>query len=406
MSRRNGLDAVIAGGGVVGAACALLLARAGQKVALVDPRAPVAWQREVRDLRVFAIAPDNAALLEQLGVWEAITRARVQAYRRMQVWDAGGGAPLVFDADTLAQPQLGWIIENNLLIDRLWQALREANVRLYCPAKIETLEQDESGVRLGLDDGISLEAGLVVAADGAQSKLRQLAGIAVSTHDYEQRGVVAFVRSEHPHQASCWQRFLPTGPVALLPFNDDGEAALQGRLGSIVWTLPNAEAQRLLDAPEEQFKRELAHAFGGELGALQLQSSRAAFPLRRQLAKTQYKQRLLLVGDAAHAVHPLAGQGVNLGLRDVAGLQTLLRTGRTLSSAQLARWARTRRSDNALGAYSFEAINCAFSNDALLPSLLRGHALGLAGRLLPLQRLLWQHSNGGGIHAPKATEKA
>lgn len=402
MSRRGTLDAVIAGGGVVGAACALLLARSGLQVALVDPKAAAPWQREARDLRVFAVAPDNAALLQSLGVWDDIVQARVQPYRRMQVWDAGGGAPLVFDAAALAQPQLGWIIENGLLIDRLWQALKVAGVRLHCPDSITTLTQNDAGVQLGLDSGVTLEAAWAVAADGAQSKLRELAGISVDAHDYGQRGVVAYVATELPHQATCWQRFLPSGPVALLPFHADGDSALQGHLGSIVWTLPNAEAHRLLEAPAEQFERELALAFGGELGACSLQSARAAFPLRRQLAKTQLQQRLLLIGDAAHAVHPLAGQGVNLGLRDVAGLQPLLAGAAALTPARLARWARTRRSDNTLGAYTFETLNRVFSNDAVLPSLLRGHALGFAGKMLPLQRLLWQHSNGGGTRAPRA----
>ncbi|MEO5963024.1 MAG: FAD-dependent oxidoreductase, partial [Thermomonas sp.] len=236
-SRRGALDAVVAGGGVVGAATALMLAREGLSVALVEPRQPNAWSPETRDLRVYAFAPDNAGLLEDLGVWPAVCGARVQPYRRMRVWDAAGGDALEFDADTLGQPQLGWIIENTLLVDRLWAALPAAGVRVLCPARIEALQQDEAGVQLQLDDGVELRARFAVAADGAQSALRGLAGIDCTRRDYAQRGLVGFIATEQPHQDTCWQRFLPSGPLAVLPFNGDNDATLLGHISSIVWTL-------------------------------------------------------------------------------------------------------------------------------------------------------------------------
>ena len=399
MSRRGMLDAVVAGGGVVGAATALMLAREGLQVALVEPKQPAPWQRETRDLRVYAFAPDNARLLADLGVWPQVVAARVQPYRGMRVWDAAGGDPLVFDADALGQRQLGWIIENALLVDALWNALPAAGVRLQCPARIEDLEQLDAGVRVRLDDGMQLDAKLAIAADGAQSALRDMAGIAAHRHDYAQKGVVAFVASDVPHRETCWQRFLPSGPLALLPFNDDGDAGLRGRIGSIVWTLPTTEAERLRTSAIEVFERELAAAFGGELGAMRLLSQRAAFPLQRQLADTHVQGRVLLLGDAAHAVHPLAGQGVNLGLRDVAALRGLVRDAQwrdadIASPQRLARWARIRKSDNAINAHAFEAINRTYSNDALWPTLLRGQALGIAGKLPPLARALWRHAAG------------
>jgi 2-octaprenyl-3-methyl-6-methoxy-1,4-benzoquinol hydroxylase len=399
MNRRGALDTVVAGGGVVGAATALMLAREGLSVALVEPRHPPAWTRATRDLRVYAFAPDNARLLDDLGVWPAVRQARVQAYRRMRVWDAAGGEALVFDADALGQPQLGWIVENALLVDRLWAALPAAGVRLHCPARIEALEQDAGGVHLQLDDGLHLHARLAVAADGAQSALRDLAGIGCTRHDYAQKGVVAFIASELPHQDTCWQRFLPGGPLAVLPFNGDGERALQGHLGSIVWTLPEAEAARLLAADDAVFETELTAASGGELGAMRLLSPRAGFPLQRQLAESHARDRVVLVGDAAHTVHPLAGQGVNLGLRDVAALRDMLRMASQrhadfASPARLARWARTRRSENAIAAHAFDAINRAYSSEAIWPTLLRGHALALAGKLPPLSRALWRHAAG------------
>ena len=398
-SRRGVLDAVIAGGGVVGAATALMMAREGLQVALVEPSPVQPWQRDARDLRVYAFAPDNARLLDELGAWTQVASSRVQPYRGMRVWDAAGGDALVFDADALGQPQLGWIVENALLVDALWRALPAAGVRVHCPARIEALEQHETGVRVRLDDGLTLDARLAIAADGGNSALRTMAGIGATRREYGQKGLVAFVASEHPHRETCSQRFLPSGPVAFLPFNDDGDAALRGRLGSIVWTLPDAEAERLRLADEDTFARELGDAFGGELGTMRLLSARAAFPLQRQLAETYAQGRVLLLGDAAHMVHPLAGQGVNLGLRDVAALRELVRDavkrGADIASPQrLARWARTRKSENAVNALAFEAINRTYSNDALWLTLLRGHVLGAAGKLPPLSRALWRHAAG------------
>ncbi|MBK6416131.1 FAD-dependent oxidoreductase [Thermomonas sp.] len=399
MNRRHRLDAVVAGGGVVGACTALMLAREGLQVALVEPKRPPAWQPASRDLRVYAFAPDNARLLDDLGVWQPVLAARALPYRGMRVWDAAGGDALAFDADALGQRQLGWIVENTLLVDALWNALPAAGVRLHCPARIEAVEQSEAGVRLQLDDGVALDAKVAIAADGANSALRGMAGIGTRGRDYAQKGLVAFVASGVPHRDTCWQRFLPTGPVAFLPFADDGDASVQGRLGSIVWTLPDAEAERLGGIDEAGFARELGDAFGGELGTMRLLSARAAFPLRRQLAETYFSGRVLLVGDAAHAVHPLAGQGVNLGLRDVAALRRLVgdaaaRGADFASPQRLARWARTRKSENAVNALAFEAINHAYSNDAPWPTLLRGHALGFAGKLPPLSRALWRHAAG------------
>ncbi|MGO4223476.1 FAD-dependent oxidoreductase [Lysobacter sp. TAF61] len=398
MSRRGGVDVIVVGAGVVGAAAALAFARDGLRVALVEAREPPPWRAEATgadaiDLRVYAFAPDNAALLDGLGAWSGVQAARAQPYRAMRVWDAAGGGELAFDADAFGRRELGWIVEHALLVDRLWSALPAAGVDLHCPDTVTAFEQDEQGATVQLHSGVSLRARLVVAADGAESKLRALAGIEAPRQDYGQRGLVAFVRSELPHQSTCWQRFLATGPLAFLPFAGDGHDS------SIVWTLPNDEAARLLEADAAQFLRELELAFAGRLGALTEVSRRAAFPLRLQLAQSQAKGRLVLIGDAAHAVHPLAGQGVNLGLRDVTTLRAVLaqahqRGGDPGAAQSLSRWARQQRSANAVSAYAFDGINRLFSNDALVPTLLRGPLLGLAGRLPPLTHAFWRHAAG------------
>jgi 2-octaprenyl-3-methyl-6-methoxy-1,4-benzoquinol hydroxylase len=250
---------------------------------------------------------------------------------------------------------------------------------------------ETGGVRLRLDDGTRLEARLAIAADGADSTLRQLAGLQVSAHDYRQRGVVAFVETEKPHEQTAWQRFLPDGPLAFLPF-------VEGR-SSIVWTLPNEEADRVLALQDGAFDRELTSAFEARLGEVRAVSRRVAFPLRRQLADAYVSGKVLLMGDAAHVVHPLAGQGVNLGLRDVARLRDAIADAQSRradwsSPHRLARWARECRSENAAAAYAFDGINQVFSNDEMHATLLRGFALGMAGKLPPLAALFWRKASG------------
>ncbi len=395
---RPGLDAIVVGGGAVGAALTLGLLRAGRRVALIEAREPAPWGIEAPDLRVYAMAPDNLALLAGLG---AAPDPHLQPYVRMRVRDAGGGGELAFDAASLGLRALGAIVENARLVDALWRALRgESALRLHCPARVVAFEQDDRSAALELDDGSRLAAPLVVAADGADSALRELAGIAVRRHDYGQRGVVGFVESEQPHEATAWQRFLTGGPLAVLPFFDAPGCAPagRGRRSSIVWTLPDAEAGRVLALDDEAFGEVLSRAFDRRLGVMRPLSPRVGFPLRRQLAADYRAGRIVLAGDAAHAVHPLAGQGVNLGLRDVRELLAVLDgvdlAGEALPH-RLARYARRRRSEDGLAAWTFDGINRLFSTDAPLPTLLRGPALGLAGRIAPLRDALARRALGG-----------
>jgi 2-octaprenyl-3-methyl-6-methoxy-1,4-benzoquinol hydroxylase len=392
MSRRGIVDAIVSGGGVVGAACALALARRGLEVALVEGAAPTPWRAEAPDLRVYAFAADNAALFERLGAWAAVRDARAQPYRRMRVWDAAGGGELDFDADAFGRRELGWIVEHGLLLDRLWSLLPAAGVRVHCPARVAALEDEgDDGVVVGLDDGSRLRARIAIAADGARSTLRELAGIEVSRAGYGQRGVVGYVSTALPHEDTAWQRFLPGGPLALLPFAD-------GRC-SIVWTLPEAEAARILALDDDAFGRELTRASDARLGGLRAASPCAAFPLQRQLASDYLRGRVLVLGDAAHVVHPLAGQGVNLGLRDVAALEQAVASAMAARAdwaapSRLARWARARRSEDTIAAHAFDGISRLYTSDSVAAVLLRGPLLGVATRLRPVPRLLWKHAAG------------
>jgi len=395
-SRRRAplLDVAVVGGGMVGAAAALALARAGFATALLEARPPAPWSVDDEvDLRVVGLAPSSIALLDGLDVWTSIRESRAASYARMHVWDARTGAAVDFDATAEGRAWLGWIAENNLVQWTLWQALEAAGVQRLCPAQVTGYEACEDRVVLELDTGdiANLSARLLVAADGAGSPLRRLAGLDTHGHDYGQRGVVAHVATERPHQHTAWQRFLPGGPLALLPLAD-------GR-SSIVWSLPEAEAQRVLALDDAAFCAELGVASDFQLGPVLSTTRRAAFPLKLQLADRYQAERLVLLGDAAHAVHPLAGQGVNLGLRDVAELRdTLLaarEAGRDIAAPHvLRRYARRRRSADTLDAWSFDALGRIYAWQA--PPLVAARALGvrLVDRLAPLKRRLAAHAAG------------
>ena len=392
MSRRDRFDVAIVGAGVVGSAAALRLAAEGLRVAIIEAHEPAAWVAAAPDLRVYAFAPDAQALLETLGVWAQVVSARAHPYRHMRVWDAAGGGELAFDADQMGRSQLGHIVEHSLLVDRLWSAVsRHPSIEKFCPDKLVGMDQDDEQVSLQLDSGAHLRASLALGADGASSRVRESLGIESRQHDYGQHGVVAYASTQLPHQDTAWQRFLGTGPLAFLPCSD-------GR-SSIVWTLPSAEAERMLALDDARFCDELTRAFDARLGEITAVSERKAFALRRHWVEPMLVGRVALVGDAAHVVHPLAGQGVNLGLRDVASLGDVVAAaraqGRDFSAGhRLQRWARARASENVVAAGSFEAINRFFSNDQVLPTLLRGHLLGLAGKIPPLAQFFWKRAAG------------
>ena len=396
-------DVAIVGAGMVGAALALDLAQRGFDVALVESRAPAAWSAaDEVDLRVVALAPSSSGLLRRLEVWHDVESRRANAYARMHVWDALAPGSLSFDAADEGVAALGHIVENRLIQAVLWQALgRSGAITLHCPARVvstdvtasDALARSGDAARtLALDDGTRIGARLVVAADGADSALRAMLGVAVSDHDYAQRAVVAHVATGRAHEDTAWQRFLPQATVAFLPLAD-------GR-SSIVWSLPDAEAARILALDDAAFCAELGAALDFRLGTITATSARAAFPLRMRLADRYVAPRFALVGDAAHVVHPLAGQGVNLGLRDAALLAELLAQARAdkldiADATVLRRYERRRRSDNALSAHAFDLIQRGFGSASPTLAAIRAAGLALVDRVTPLKHLFARHAAGG-----------
>ena len=416
MSRRGDLDAIIVGAGAIGSALALALARDGFEVALVEARDPKPWRAEDEiDLRVVALAPDARDLLDDMGVWTSITASRIGPYRHMCVWDALAPGELAFDAADRGEAALGWIVENKLIQHALWQgltdlaptsprsggsggsrdafALRTKSIaaaaastmpRIICPAAVAEIENTADTVTAILADGTRLRAKLLIAAEGAESSIRTKLGIAFDGRDYGQRAIVAHVATERPHEGTAWQRFQPGGPLAFLPLAD-------GRC-SIVWSLPDVEATRILALDDAAFRAELGCAFDFRLGAITSTTPRAAFPLRLRLAEKYVAGRCVLAGDAAHVVHPLAGQGMNLGFRDVTCLRRVLRDARERGSDLgathvLRRYERERRSESVLAARTFNAIERVFDSDATPIAALRGAALGVVNRLAPLKQV-------------------
>lgn len=353
-------DLVIAGAGLVGAALALQLApefaKRGLRLALVEAGGePAHFSAEQFDPRVVALTPNSRALLERLGLWRRIETERVCAYRDMQVWDGEASGRITFSADDLSCDQLGHIVENSLLVRHLRQALSyQTAVDWLQPAAVTGLmfPEGEGGVRIALDTGAELTGSLLVAADGAHSRVRELAGFATREWAYDQKAIVTTVRTEQPHGYCARQRFMRTGPLAFLPLHcqrDNGQ--WDSHYSSIVWSADSALADELMALDEPAFCRRLGRDFEYALGEVTDTDQRHAIPLYQRHARDYTRAGVALVGDAAHSIHPLAGQGVNLGLKDAMALadeiHRAVQRGLPLSEPSLLRrYQRQRLGDN------------------------------------------------------------
>ena len=306
-------DVIVVGGGMVGAMTALAFARCNMQVTVIEKQLPNAFDVEKHDIRVSAISHATLQMFKSVGAWDAMQSTRACTYKRMQVWYIARTALTRFDSADAGFEQLGYIVENSLIQHALWQQLEQLdNVTFKCPATVESLDLQQNAALVTLDNGERLQAGLVVAADGSQSTVRELAGIKVDGETYQQHALVATVKTELPQQDITWQRFTDTGPQAFLP--------LVGNRASMVWYHSQARIAELKSLSESDFIAAMHDEFPQQLGKVLSIEQRGSFPLNWSHARQYVKPRFALVGDAAHSVHPLAGQGVNLGMLDAATL--------------------------------------------------------------------------------------
>lgn len=376
------VDCLVIGGGMVGAATALSLADLGLKIAVVEAHAPQAYSAEQDlDLRVSAISLASEQLLQQLNAWQQVQNWRSCEYKRLGVWE-DDIAYAEFNADEIKQPHLGHIIENRLIQLSLWQQLEQkSNVTLLCPEQLDTFSQSKDKVIAQLTS-TQIETNLIIGADGANSKVRQLAGIGITGWDYQQSAMLINVKTELEQQDITWQKFVPGGPLAYLP--------MPGNNASLVWYQDKAEIKRLSALSNEQLQIEVLKNFPKRLGNVEV-VAKGAFPLTRRHANDYVKGRVVLLGDSAHTINPLAGQGVNLGFKDVAALQTVI--AKAIGSGEsyhdvavLKRYERSRRTDNLLMMTGMDAIYTTFANPSTPIKLLRNIGIFAAHRAPVLKK--------------------
>jgi 2-octaprenyl-6-methoxyphenol hydroxylase len=390
-------DVVISGASFAGMALACGLAQAlgpDFRIGLIDRAAP-ADGTSPPDARASAIAAGSKRMLEVLGVWDAVA-SEAQPVIGIDITDSSleaGVRPVLLSYENVTDGEPAtYIVPNGVLFAALRAAVaRSASVELIAPAEARDLASTETSARVELDDSRSLSAALVVAAEGRVSRLREAAGIKVVGWDYPQTGIVTTVRHEKPHGARAVQHFLPAGPFAILP--------IKGDRSCITWTEDADEARRILALDDAGFLKEVEKRFGGKLGAITLDGPRQSWPLKMHLARRYVGPRFALIGDAAHGVHPLAGQGVNLAFRDVAALTEALseavRLGFDAGDAQaLARYERWRRFDSVVSTATFDGLNRLFASDAALLRSAREFGLGLVDRAPALKRFFVSEAAG------------
>lgn len=385
-------DVLIVGGGMVGAALACALADQHLRVAIVEHGRPPAMPSGDYGLRVSAIAPGSRTILEAIDAWSRVPAQRICPVERMNVWDSQGAGAIYFDSADLGEPYLAYIVENDAVQAALWQRIAASdNIEPYCDSAIADFEVCDSYAHIEFDDRTTLKARLLVGADGARSFVRTRMGTAVTRWDYAQQAIVAMISTESPERHIAWQRFLPTGPLAFLPLPD-------GRY-SIVWSVNGERAEDLLALDDRAFIEALQAAFGDRLGHINASSARLAFPLQRSHAEHYVGARVALIGDAAHTVHPLAGQGVNLGLLDAAVLAEVLLEAQDHQRdigklTTLRRYERWRKGDNLAMLVFTDMLKRLFASSIAPVARARNLGLDLVNATTPLKLMLMRRAAG------------
>lgn len=376
-------DLLIIGAGMVGSALALALRDSGLNIVVVDG-GPLTVKPFVSDApfeaRVSALSIASQRILERLGVWEGILARRVSPYGDMHVWDGSGTGKVHFSASSVHAEVLGHIVENRVVQDALVERLQQSSIGLLADARLEQMRRSGDDWLLTLSDGRLLRSPLVVAADGANSTVRRMTGTATREWDYLHHAIVTSVRTAETHRKTAWQRFTDDGPLAFLPLDREGE-----HWCSIVWSVTPEQSERLMKLDDERFCQELENAFEGCLGQVISADPRLCVPLRQRHAKRYVAEGLALIGDAAHTIHPLAGQGVNLGFLDAAVLAEVLRgaveRGERLADERvLSRYERRRMPHNLALMAAMEGFERLFQADALPVRLLRNAGLKMVDR--------------------------
>lgn len=392
MSKPLQADVVIAGGGLIGLSIAHALAVQGVSSVVVEAQDPENWKDPAFDGRTSAIALGTRQYFESINLWQAMA-PHATAINDIHIVEGHSPRFLHYDHQDVGREPMGHIIENRHLRTALVESLDgQQNIQFLAPCRYQTVDTDVKGVTVGLEDGREVQGQLLICAEGKFSKLRQEIGIGTIERDYKQTAIVAAVDHEKPHNGMAVERFLPSGPFAILPMAG-------GNRSSIVWTEETASAQQYLDITDAAFLQAIEERFGDRYGKLSLVEGRFSYPLTLIVAKEYYRQRLALVGDAAHGIHPIAGQGFNLGMRDVIALTTLIAERKACgldvgSQTMLKTYQKQRKPDNWAMIAATDSLNRLFSND--LPPIRLARKLGLGGvqHLPPVKKAFMRHAMG------------